>query len=64
MSHRAHHAITRQRVRTLLTVDTGSTGALSPRFLTLVVRPCHQQARPAQQGAEAPARYPDLPAAN
>jgi len=60
MSPRGRHAVPARREPAVLTVDAGSTGALSTRFLTLVVRP---------QPADAPttatvSEVDDLPAAS
>lgn len=38
MSSQGLHAVPPNREPSMLTVDTGATGALTPRFLTLVVR--------------------------
>ncbi len=61
MSPQGFRAVPRRQVPTVLTVDTGSAGALSPRFLTLVVRAYREWEQPR---AEDPARYSieDLPA--
>lgn len=55
-------AVSERRERTVLTVDAGSTGALSTRFVTLVVRP--HPAREAAGATPAPATEGDLPAAS
>jgi hypothetical protein len=53
-------AVSERRERTVLTVDAGSTGALSARFLTLVVRPhpAHEQGRTASAARPATGGLP------
>lgn len=62
MSPQGLRAVPPRREPTVLTVDTGSTGALTPRFLTLVVRGHGGQ----EQRTEEPAgdEVGDLPAAS
>ncbi len=60
MPHHGLHAVPPPRAPAVLTVDAGSTGALSGRFLTLMVRP-----RPAAAPTRAPeSEVDDLPAAS
>lgn len=47
-------AVPRRRVPAVLTLDAGSTGARSPRFLTLVVDAYREWE---QCGTDEPARY-------
>jgi hypothetical protein len=60
MSPRELRAVPPRREPVVLTVDAGSTGALSGRFLTLVVRP-HPAGTPAATPAS---EVDDLPAAS
>ncbi|HEY7594727.1 MAG TPA: hypothetical protein VH969_16365 [Actinophytocola sp.] len=56
-------AVSEPRERTVLTVDAGSTGALSARFQTLVVRPHPAHGAGRAASAARPAAD-DLPAAS
>jgi hypothetical protein len=64
MSPQGFRAVPRRQVPTVVTVDAGSTGALSPRFLTLVVRAYREWEQP--RAEDDPARYSieDLPRAS
>ncbi len=63
MSPQGPHNVPRRYRPAVVTVDAGSTGSLSPRFLTLVVHAYREWEPPA---AADPVWYPvaDLPAAS
>jgi len=54
MSTQGPHAVPRRLSPAILTLDSGSTGGRSPRFLTLLVRAFREWDR---SRADEPARY-------
>jgi hypothetical protein len=63
MSPQGFRAVPRRPVPTVVTIDAGAPGAMSPRFLTLVVRAYREWEQPR---ADDSARYSieDLPRAS